>query len=337
MLKKFQIIGMTILVLSISFLLVSPIYCSEKAEITLRFAHEAPEDNPRHLAAIYFADFVEKETEGRVKVEVYHSGQLGSERELVEAVSIGTNIDITMAGAGEFSTYVPELQLIEMPYLFPDYAVAHVVIDGPIGKKLTDPLIEHNIRVLAFWENGFRHITNNVRPINTPEDLKGLKIRTNKSKMRMATFAAYGATPVPIDFPELYMALSQGVVDGQENPLSNIYYAKFQDVQKYLSLTGHVYGAFLLAISESTWKKLPDDIKYILLKAAITAGAYHRSMILEEDRTLVIELEKEGMKVNKPPSIVPFQKIAKEVWAQFAEEYGEGLVKELLEAAGAEY
>lgn len=304
-----------------------------KAEYTLKFAHESPPSNARHKAALYFAEQVEKNTDGRVKVVVYHSGQLGGERQLIEALTVG-GIDFVVAGAGMYAAYAPALELIEMPYLFPNYERAHAVIDGPIGQKLTAPLLQHNIRVLAFWENGFRHITNNVRPINTPDDLKGLKIRTNKSKMRMETFKAFGSTPVPIDFPELYISLSQGVVDGQENPLSNIYPSKFYEVQKYLSLTGHVYGALPMAVSEKTWAKLPEDIKAAVQKSAIEAGAYHRALIKEEDETLVGALREKGMKVNTPPDITPFQKIARQVWAEYEKEMGKELVQEILKAAG---
>jgi tripartite ATP-independent transporter DctP family solute receptor len=307
---------------------------ASNVEFKLKFAHESPTSNARHKAAVYFAEQVEKNTDGRVQVTVYHSGQLGGERQLIEALTIG-GVDFTVAGAGMFAAYAPALELIEMPYVFPDYETAHRVIDGPIGQKLTAPLIERGIRVLAFWENGFRHITNNVRPINGPADLKGIKIRTNKSKMRMETFSAFGASPVPIDFPELYMALSQGVVDGQENPLSNIYPSKFYEVQKYLSMTGHVYGALPMAVSERAWNKLPADLQEGIRKAAIEAGAYHRALIQEEDNSLLEALKEEGMIVNVPPSLKPFQEIALQIWATKEAEFGKELVEELLRAAGA--
>ncbi len=329
--RSARFVGMVLLMIGLMTAGTSLLF----AQTNLKFAHESPTSNARHKAAMFFAEQVAKNSGGKAKVVVYHSGQLGGERQLIEALSLG-GIDFTVAGAGMFAAYAPALELIEMPYLFPSYEKAHEVIDGPFGKKLTEPLKNKNIEFLAFWENGFRHVTNNVRPIVNPEDLKGVKIRTNKSKMRMETFKAYGSTPVPIDFPELYMAMSQGVVDGQENPLSNIYPSKFYEVQKYLSLTGHVYGALPMAASGTTWKKLSSELKDAIQKSSIEAGKYHRGLIRGEDDSLAVALKDKGMKINTPPDIKPFQKYAHRVWDLYRETLGDALVNEIIKAAGAE-
>lgn len=301
--------------------------------LKLRFAHGAAPTNPRHAAAQHFADLVAKYTDGKAEVAIFPSGQLGNERQYLEALSFGA-IEFAVAGTPIFAAYAPKLELVDMPYLFSSYEKAWEVLDGPIGSKLAEPLENQGIKILAFWENGFRHVTNNVRPINTPEDLAGIKIRTSKSKVRIATFAAFGASPVPIAFNELYLALSQGVVDGQENPLTNIYSAKLWEVQKYLSLTGHVYGALPLAVSSKAWKQLSPDMRTQIQRAASESAAYHRALVQDANRKLIGVLEQKGMRVNKPADIAPFQRVASTVWKSYRERFGDAEVDEILTAAG---
>ncbi|WP_299625185.1 DctP family TRAP transporter solute-binding subunit [Pelagibius sp.] len=307
---------------------------AEASPIKLKFAHGAAPTNPRHAAAEHFADLVAKYTDGKAEVAIFPSGQLGNERQYLEALSSGA-IEFAVAGTPIFAAYAPELELVDMPYLFSSYEKAWEVLDGPIGSKLIEPVESQGIKILAFWENGFRHVTNNVRPINTPEDLAGIKIRTSKSKVRMATFSAFDASPVPIAFRELYLALSQGVVDGQENPLTNIHSAKFWEVQKFLSLTGHVYGALPLAVSSKVWEELSPDMRAQIQRAASEAAAHHRALVQEADKTLIGVLEENGMQINTPADIAPFQKVATAVWKGYRERFGDVKVDEILKAAGA--
>ncbi len=301
---------------------------------TLRLAHGAAPANPRHEAALRFAELVEENTDGDITVTVFPSGQLGDERQSLEALASGA-IDFALAGTPLFAAYAPELELLDMPYLFTDVNTAWEVLDGPLGAELTAPLVDSGFQVLAFWENGLRHITNDVRPINTPADIDGLKLRVAGSRVRLATFEAFGASPVPISFSELYLALSQGVVDGQENPLANIHSARFAEVQGYLTLSGHVYGALPLAVASSTWEDLSEDHRAAIMAAAEAARDFHRQRVQELEAELLAELEEAGMEVNAVEDSTPFQDIAREVWGLYREQFGDEAVDHVIELAGA--
>lgn len=300
---------------------------------TLKLAHGANTSNPRHQAAVIFAELVEEKTDGEVKVNIFPAGQLGDERQFLEAVASG-GIDFALAGTPIYSAYESKLELLDMPYLFLSAESAWDILDGPLGQELTAPLKDDGFQVLAFWENGLRHITNNKRPINTPDDLNGLKVRVAGSKVRLATFEAFGASPVPIAFSELYLALSQGVVDGQENPLTNIHSAKFWEVQKYLSLSGHVYGALPLSVSNATWDKLDESKRAAITEAAAEARDFHRQKVAELEASLVAELKANGMEVNEVADMKPFQDIARGVWQLYRDQFGDEAVDRVLNLAG---
>ena len=183
---------------------------------------------------------------------------------------------------------------------------------------------------LSYWENGLRQITNSVRPIEKPEDLKGLKIRTPEDKMTLAIFKALGASPSPLAFSELYLALQQGTFDGQENPVSNIYANKFQDVQKYITISNHKYEPKNMIFSLSTWNKLPEDIKAVLLEASKIYGKEHRKAIADSADSMLKELEAAGMKVSRPDTTV-FQEATKSVYTDFyaQNDWAEDIVKQI--------
>jgi tripartite ATP-independent transporter DctP family solute receptor len=300
----------------------------------IKFGHGSAESNARHKAALKFKEIVESKTNGKVKVEVYPNEVLGSEREMLESVQLN-NIQMTAGGTGIFAGFYPKIGVIELPYIFDNFEQAWKVLDGPLGQELAEPLKEKGIHILAYWENGFRQVTNNVRPINKPEDLKGIKIRTPEIPVSLSIFKALGANPTAMPFGELYMALQQKTVDGQENPLTNIYASKFYEVQKYLSLTKHQYSPLPLAISEEFWKSLPKEYQDIIQEAANQARDYHRSLIQEDDQQLVGELKNKGMQVNVPPDLMPFREAVKSVYKEFEGTYGADLIKKLQDAAGA--
>jgi tripartite ATP-independent transporter DctP family solute receptor len=205
------------------------------------------------------------------------------------------------------------------------------LLDGSIGKELAKDLPKKGMRVLAYWENGMRQITNNVRPIEKPEDLKGLKIRTPEDKMTLSIFKALGASPSPMAFSELYLALSQGVFDGQENPLTNIYAAKFDEVQKYISITNHKYESCPVIVSEVVWSKIPKNVQVILRKGAMKFAKKHRKMVQDNDAKLLAELQAKGMKVNRP-NLQMFQKATKKVYDEWANKLGEDLINKVKNA-----
>ena len=298
----------------------------------IKFGHGSAESNARHKAALKFKEIVESKTDGKVKVEVYPNEVLGSEREMLESVQLN-NIQMTAGGTGIFAGFYPKIGVIELPYMFDTFEQAWKTLDGQLGQELAQPFQEKGIRILAYWENGFRQVTNNVRPINKPEDLKGIKIRTPEIPVSISIFKALGANPTPMPFGELYMALQQKTVDGQENPLTNIYASKFYEVQKYLSLIKHQYSPLPLAISEEFWKTLPGEYQQIIQEAANEARDYHRSLAKQDDEQLVNELKNKGMEVNTPADLGPFREAVQSVYKEFESTYGADLIKQLQDAA----
>jgi TRAP-type transport system periplasmic protein len=282
-------------------------------------------DHPENVGANKFKEIVEKKSNGRVEVRLHPAGQLGSQRDFVEALRSGT-LEITMVTLGFFSAYDPLLNIFELPYLFRDRDHAYRVVDGPIGVQIKDRVNKKGVHVLAFWEAGLRYITNNVRPISKPDDLKGLKIRVPESKISIDGFKAFGANPAPLPFTEVYMALKQGVFDGQENPPSNIYRSKLYESQKYLSLSGHQFLVHMFMYSGQLWDQLPPDIKQIVEESAVEAGKFQRDFTWQEDTKLVAALKDAGMQVNQVDKQAFIDK-AKPLYAEYAKLYGADAVK----------
>ncbi|MDS1136862.1 TRAP transporter substrate-binding protein [Nitratireductor indicus] len=267
------------------------------AETTIRLGHVLADTHSWHEAATGFAKDVAEKTEGRVKIEVFPSGQLGTEKEVIEGMQIGT-IQAGLIGSGSFQFVEPKFGIIEMPYAWTSREQAFAALDGDLGTALSDLLRPKGIEVLGWWENGFRNITNNVRPIEKPADLEGLKIRVTPDKVRLATFELLGAQPAPLSFGELYSALQQGVFDAQENPLSIIDSASFFEVQKYVSMTGHIWGAACLTVSSVTWAQISPEDQAVVKEAAVKWGNAQRQMIADSETALVEKLKSKGMQFN---------------------------------------
>ncbi len=243
--------------------------------IILKLAHADATDvftSRKHAQCMIFANLVNARGGGRIEVQVYGAGTLGAEREYVEAIMAGT----VQAGiaSGVMGGFLREAMVTDIPYLFPSASIAWKVLDGPFGDKLSNLLLEKTgLRNLAFAEVGFRHFTNDARPIKSPADVKGLKIRVQENPLFMTLIKALGGNPTPIAWTEVYTALQTGVVDGHENPISSTVFAKIYEVQKYLTLDGHVYGVDWFVISNKFFKSLPEDLQYIIVDCAkISAG-----------------------------------------------------------------
>jgi tripartite ATP-independent transporter DctP family solute receptor len=236
----------------------------------LKLAHADSTDpalSRKQAQAIAFAVMVNSRSGGRINVKVYGGGSLGAEREYVEGIKAGT-VEAGIA-SGVIANFFPTAAVTDIPYLFPTSEVAWTVMDGPFGDKLRAQFLkETGMRCLSFAEVGFRHFTNNVRPIRSPADLKGLKIRVQETPVYINMLKAVGASPTPIAWTETYTALQTGVVDGQENPIGSILSGKLQEVQKFISLDGHVYGVDWFIINEKFFKSLPADLQYIVLDCA---------------------------------------------------------------------
>ena len=246
------------------------------AEITWKFAHENQEAVPAAKAAHRLAEAVRQKTGGRFEIEVYPAGQLGKEQQLVEQTQIGV-VQMTFTPTAPLTNFVPAVQLLDLPFIFPSPAAAYAVLDGPVGNDILHALDARGLHGLGFWESGFKQMTSSVRPIRGPEDLHGVKVRTMQSPLLIAQYKDWGANPVPIAFSETYNALQQGVADAEENPLVSIDAMKFYEVQKYLTLSNHGYIGFVVMANKAAFDKLPADLRTALLDATREARDWERA------------------------------------------------------------
>jgi tripartite ATP-independent transporter DctP family solute receptor len=299
--------------------------------VTLRLAHSEAVTNPRHETSLFFAKRVNELSKGDVKIEIFPGGALGSHQACQQQVSVGV-LDFYITTAGLVSIFDPmrTQELIELPYLFDTYSQAYAFMDTPYVAKFYDPLIAKGIRYLATWDNGFRHMTNNVRPIFTPKDMKGLKVRVVQSEMSINILNALGASAVPMSYSELYQALQQGVVDGQENPFANIYASKFYEVQKYMSVTKHQYSTLPIIISEMTWEKLNTNQQKAIQRAAIEGAPFYRKLMVSNEDKERKAMERAGMKINDVPDLTPFRKAVEVVYDWAKKKWGTDKVSETL-------
>jgi TRAP-type transport system periplasmic protein len=261
-----------------------------------KLGHSQPATSAYHAGAQQFADEIASASKGRYRIEVVPAAALGGEKEMVEKVLAGTQ-DMVLTSTGPIGNFVPDLLITDLPFLFRDYAHARKTMDGPIGQELADKCAAKGLVVLAWGENGFRHLTNARRPVKAAEDLKGLKLRTMENAVHMQAFRALGAFPEPMPFPELYGALESGRVDGQENPIPVIVSAKFGTVQKHLTLTAHVYSPAPLIMSGAVFGKLPDADKAMFRKAAQSAAAGMRKRVTEIEKTGLEGLRAQGVQI----------------------------------------
>jgi tripartite ATP-independent transporter DctP family solute receptor len=280
-------------------------------------------DHVYTMGAQKFADLISAGTNGRIKITVFPNGQLGKgERETLEGLQQGT-VDMYAGSTGAMGNFVPAFNMLDVPFLFRDYAHVDKVLDGAIGQSLLDEMPKAQLHGLAFWENGFRNLTNSKRAIKTPDDVKGLKVRTMENQVHIEAWKALGATPTPMTWGEVYGALQQKVIDGQENPVAVIYTAKLNEVQKYLSMTRHVYSPALLAISEQRWKEMPKADQDLFVKTAKEVTAYQRSLGRDNEAKQLAELKSKGMEVIETVDTAPWQAALKPVFDKYAAQYGD--------------
>ncbi len=268
-----------------------------QSAVKLTLGHGAAPGNPRHEASVKFAEVVKAKTNGRIDIQVAHSAQLGDDAAMVTAIRTGA-LDITANSQGAVAAAVPEYAAYGMPFMFSTPAQALKVLDGPLGKELADKSAEKGMVVLGYWDNGIRHMTNSKRPITKVEDMKGLKMRTPPDAVLVDIMQALSADPQQIKFAELYVALQQGVVDGQENPLVNIHASKLYEVQKHLALTSHMFQMTPLLISKRTWDRLSEADRKVMQEAATEATALQRKLSQEADDKLLADLKAKGVQVT---------------------------------------
>ncbi|HEX8887229.1 MAG TPA: TRAP transporter substrate-binding protein [Noviherbaspirillum sp.] len=294
---------------------------SAMAVTTMRISVSIPQNSHQGVAIDTFAKEVEKRTEGRYKIQTFYSASLGAEREATEAVQLGTQ-ELTFTSTGPIPNFVPEVKILDVPFLFRDYAHARAVLDGPIGQELLQKFDARGIKALAWGENGFRHMTNSKRAVNAPEDLKGLKMRTMENPVHVQAYKGFGIIPTPMAFSEVFTALQQGTVDGQENPLSVITSAKFDQVQKYLTLTGHVYSPCVFLMNKGAFDKLSAADKTAFLEAAKEGVKANRMRVDSDEKMAVADLRAKGMTVVDQVDKTRFQSALSPVYADFEKQFG---------------
>jgi len=269
------------------------------AETVLRLAHFGAEMHPSNIAAKQMAAKLAERTKGEVRIEIYPANQLGSPPEQLEQTKLGV-VDMSLPTEGQLDKYEKAFAVVMSPFVFRDYAHAHQVLDGPFMEWVAPKLDKLNLVMLSNWEYGFRNVTNNKHPVNSPDDMVGLKMRTPPEVQLVAAMEALGASATQIAFPELPNALNQGVVDGQENPIGVIYHYKLNDFQPHLALTKHSYNNMIHVISKSSWDKLTPEQQTILREESVAAGQLMRKLVQEQEGKELAELEAKGMKITRP-------------------------------------
>ncbi len=287
------------------------------AQMELKFGHVAEPGSLFDVSANEFAKRANERLGGKAKVVVFGSSQLGGDKELLQKLKLGT-VDFALPST-VMSSEVDLFGVFEMPYLVKDRDHMKRIEKDVFWSKLAPEVEKKGLRVIAVWENGYRHITNSKRAINTPDDLKGIKLRTPEGKWRVKMFQAYGANPSPMKFSEVFTALQTGVMDGQENPFTQIYSAKFQEVQKYLSLTGHVYTPAYVTVGAKRWDSLPADVRGTLEAIAKETQAYVYQTAAKAEDDLLAKLKAAGMQVNSPNKDA-FIAASKPVYEEFSNE-----------------
>ncbi|XKH60020.1 TRAP transporter substrate-binding protein [Halomonas sediminis] len=304
---------------------------------TIRMGIGLAETSPQYLSSQYFADILAERSEGRLTVNVFPNSQLGDDVQMMEMMQTGT-LDMSYPSSSPATTYVPELAVFDLPFLLPTREAAIAVMNSDVAQGMLDAFDGTGIKALAFSENGYRQLSNSVRPVETPEDVAGhgtggLTIRTMENPVHLSIWETLGANPTPMAFGELFSAMEQGVVDGQENPWSTILTSNFHEVQDYGSETRHVYTPFMLMMSERTWDRLDPEYQELVQEAARKSAAYEIQLATNYDDWARNQLEERGMQITRldDDQIAAFQEAVQPVYDEWAPQIGEDLIADIRE------
>ncbi len=298
------------------------------AQTAIKIGYANTRESHLGVGATAFCDEIQAKTTGRYVCTHFPSSALGGEREMAEGIQIGT-IDAVNLTTGPLGNFVPEIRVFDLPFLFRDYEHARKTLDGAVGQEILAKFQSKGFVALAWTENGFRHMTNSKRPIVKPSDAAGLKLRTMENKVHMEGYRAFGIQPTPMAFPEVFGALQQGTVDGQENPIPVILASKFAQVQSHLSLTSHVYSPAVLMLSPRMWDKVAQADKPVFIEAARKAALAQRKKVNADESTGVEQLEKGGMAVVRTVDSQAFRDAMKPVYANLSKELGAENIKRI--------
>jgi tripartite ATP-independent transporter DctP family solute receptor len=298
------------------------------AQTVLSIGHALAPGSHYSEGAVAFKETLERLSDGQFVVEEHPSSSLGGERDMIEGLQIGS-VDLVITSTGPLGNFVPEVFVLDLPFLFRDYDHARTTLDGEIGQELLEAVDENDLVGLAWTENGFRHVTNSVRPVTAPEDLAGLKLRTMENRVHMTAFEAMGAAPTPMAWPEVFTALQQGVVDGQENPITVITAANFHEVQGHLTLTGHVYSPAIVLASPFVLEGLSDEEREWFYEAGRASAAATRAKVDELEQTGIEMLRERGMEVIEEIDRAPFEELAAVSWATYTDQFGDDMIERI--------
>lgn len=321
--KRVLVCLVLVLALMVSFSSIT------QAKVVLRFAHFTPEDHPGHLATLRFAENVTKRTNGEISFEIYPNNELGAPPEVLEQTILGV-IDMSTPTQGSLDKYSKKFAVVMAPFVFDSYEHAHAVLDGPFAQWVAADLEKHNLVLLSTWEYGFRQTTNSVRPINTAKDLAGLSMRTPPEIQFVAAFEAAGCNVQQIAFNELYLSLQQGLVHGQENPLSTILANKLYETQPYLAITNHIYSSQVHVIGKNVWDRLTKEQQRIIREESIAAGKYMRELVISQEEDYLNKLIGLGVKVTYP-DVAEFRQVMQPAYNVISNYAGAQNMKEFLE------
>lgn len=304
---------------------------SQEAEFNIQVGHIAPPDHSYTKGMELFAEKVEERTDGRVTFEIFGDGQLGGEREIVEQVQLGS-LDLTIATAGVVGSFVPELSVLEMPFLFENVDKAYDVLDGDIGAELEEKIEAQGFKSFGILENGMRHIVNNKQAVHSPDDMAGLKMRTLENDLYLETYRALGTDATPISFPEAYTSLEQGVVDGQDLSLGVMVTTKMYEVQEHLTLNGIYYAAAPMMMNADTFNSLPEDIQQIFIEVAEEVKPEQRQINQDMEAEQIEFLKEEGVEVIEPSEaeMKAFREAVQPVYDKLSDNFN-GMVEDIQE------
>ena len=319
--KRFAILSL-LLALTLALVLTGSALAAPKW--TAKFGHDQPEKSPHHDGALYFKKLVEEGSNGEIEIKLYPTQLLGTGLQMSEMVQAGA-LEILAIPTSNMQVLQPALQVLDLPFLFPDNKILDQVLDGQVSDAIYKPMAAKNILGLSWFYSGFKQFTANF-PIRKPEDFKGHKIRVMPAPVLREQFKALGASPVPIDFQELYNALQQGVVDGQENPLTTIVSMKFYEVQKYMTLSNHAFLGYVFVTSKTFYDSLPEKYQKLLRDSARKAGPYERNLVREREKGFLETIKKGGVTVIelKPEERQGFQKAVEPVYDWFNKNVADG-------------
>jgi tripartite ATP-independent transporter DctP family solute receptor len=304
---------------------------AEQTTLKLGFVTAASETDPYYITSKKFAELIESYSDNAYQVDIFPSGQLGNERDMIKNLTMGS-MDLGVITNAPVGSYINAFLVLDLPFIFSNREVGHEVLDGEAGKMRLGKLDKLNIKGLAFSEGGYRHMINNVRPILAPEDTEGIKFRVMKTPIYIGMFKALGSNAVPLPWGEVFTAVQQNVVDGLEIPIPVIYSNKFYEVTKYLSLTGHTYSPLIIMCSKNRWNQFSPEDQAMFSRAAQEAAEFERDELKGIIESFIEKLENEGMEINDVPNKTPFQTSVKSMYKDFEDKIGPDVMKTVLEA-----